>query len=65
MKDRIVELEKKVAFIDHQLEELNEVIVHQSKIIDEHQSRLKSLSDQFHSGESARKFEDEEPPPHY
>jgi uncharacterized coiled-coil protein SlyX len=65
MESRIIELEKKITFLDHKLEELNEVIIHQSKVMDDLKNRLHDLSDQFQSGEPARKIEDEEPPPHY
>ena len=65
MENRIIELEKKVTFMDHKLEELNEVILHQSKVIDELKSQLHNFSDQLQSGDLMRKLEDEEPPPHY
>jgi len=65
MENRIIELEKKVAFMDYKLEELNEVVVHQSNIIEELKIRLKDLSDQSQGGTLVRKLEDEDPPPHY
>jgi len=65
MEKRIIELEKKVTFMDHKLEEFNEVIVHQSKAIDELKSQLTNVNDQISSGELVRRLEDEDPPPHY
>ena len=65
MQDKIIELEKKVAFIDHKLEELNEVIFDQAKVIASLQSQLKNVHDQMASGALVRKLEDEDAPPHY
>jgi len=65
MEKRIIELEKKVTFMDQRLEELNEVIVDQSKTIDELKSQLTKVNDQISSGDLVRRLEDEDPPPHY
>ncbi len=65
MEKRIIELEKKVTFMDQRLEELNEVIIDQSKTIDELKSQLTNMNDQISSGDLVRKIEDEDPPPHY
>ena len=65
MEDRIIELEKKITFIDHKLEELNEVIFSQTKVINELKTRISGLNDQLQSGALVRKIEDEDPPPHY
>ena len=65
MEKRIIELEKKVTFMDQRLEELNEVIIDQSKTIDELKSQLTNMNDQISSGDLVRKIEDEELPPHY
>ena len=65
MKEKIIELEKRIAFMDDKLEELNEVICDQSKVIDELKGRLEGLKDQVQSGALVRKIEDEDPPPHY
>mgnify|MGYP000672236167 CR=1 FL=1 len=65
MENRIIELEKRVAFIDQRLEELNEVIFDQTKTSDELKNQLQYLNDQLQRGELVRKLEDEEPPPHY
>jgi len=65
MEKRIIELEKKVTFMDHKLDELNEVIIDQSKTINELKSQLTKVNDQISSGDLVRRLEDEEPPPHY
>jgi len=65
MQDPIIELEKKIAFIDHKVEELNEVIIDQAKTIEELKNQIKIFQDQLDSDELVRKIEDEEPPPHY
>ncbi len=65
MEDKIIELQKKVAFMEHKLDELNEVIFDQTKVIEGLKSRLDGLSDQMQSGDLVRKIEDEEVPPHY
>lgn len=65
MEDKIIDLQKKVAFMEHKLEELNEVVVDQAQVIEELKNRLKDLGDQFQSGLSVRKLEDEDLPPHY
>ena len=65
MEKRIIELEKKVTFMDQKLEELNEVIIDQSKTIDKLKSQLTNMNDQISSGDLVRKLEDEDPPPHY
>ncbi len=65
MEKRIIELEKKVTFMDQRLEELNEVIVDQSKAINELKSQLTTVNDQISSGDLMRRPQDEDPPPHY
>ena len=65
MEDKIIDIQKKVAFMEHKLEELNEVVVDQAQVIEELKNRLKDLGDQFQSGPSVRKLEDEDLPPHY
>lgn len=65
MENKIIELEKRIAFMEQNIEELNEVTADQSKIINDLKSQLKSVNDQIQSGSLVRKLEDEEPPPHY
>lgn len=65
MEDKIIDLQKKVAFMEHKLEELNEVVVDQAQVIEELKNRLKDLGDQLQSGPPVRKLEDEDLPPHY
>ncbi|MCA9409099.1 MAG: SlyX family protein [Candidatus Omnitrophica bacterium] len=65
MENRIIELEKRILFLDHQIEELNEALIYQGKVIEELKIQLKNFNDQLQSGSLVRKLEDEEPPPHY
>lgn len=65
IEERIIELEKKVSFQEHTIEELNEVIIVQQKEIDEFKKSLNHLKEQLSSDNLVKKQEDEEPPPHY
>ncbi len=65
MEKRIIELEKKMAFQEHALEELNEVIVDQQKKMDVLERALKGFKEQVTSGDLVRAREEEERPPHY
>lgn len=65
MEDRLIEIEKKYAFQEHLLEQLNEVVVDQQKRISELERRLKFLQDQLTSSDLIKKPEEETPPPHY
>lgn len=62
---RMIDLEKHVAFQDHTLEELNEVIVEHQKTIDALQAELKTLKEQIAQQGFMRAPEEEELPPHY
>jgi len=65
LETRIIELEKRVAFLDNHVEELNEAVNAQKKIIDKLQEKLKMINSQL-SGESlVRPIEEEDRPPHY
>ncbi len=65
MEKRIIELEKKTAFQDQMLEELNEVIIAQQKQIGEIEKQFAFLKDHLMSGDLVKKQEEENPPPHY
>lgn len=67
MDDRLIELESRLAFQDHSLQALNDVIVRQQREIDELRralaalhAHLKTLSPALVAGRS-----EETPPPHY
>jgi SlyX protein len=67
LKDRIEELESRIAFQDSTLEELNDVIVKQQFQIDKLEKNLEMLSAQLKNmAPSLIASEKEEtPPPHY
>ena len=67
LKDRIEELESRIAFQDSTLEELNDVIVKQQFQIDKLEKNLEMLSAQLKNmAPSLVASEKEEtPPPHY
>jgi SlyX protein len=67
MEDRLVELETRVAFQDHTLQELNAVIVRQQQEIDRLRLELEALKAQFKSLAPAliASRTEETPPPHY
>ena len=65
MQQQIIELEKKAAFQDHMLQELNDVLVAQQKQIDALEMQLKVFTEKFAAGDLVKGQEHEEPPPHY
>lgn len=65
MEERIIELEKRVAYLDVQVEELTEVINTQLSALEELKKQLNTFAEKIESGELVRPIEDEEPPPHY
>jgi len=65
MKDPLIELEKKIAFQENLLEELNSVIIAQEKRLSELELKYENLKNSVAAGNIMRKAEDEEPPPHY
>ncbi|MGE0267354.1 MAG: SlyX family protein [Candidatus Omnitrophota bacterium] len=62
---RIIELEKRVAFLDHSVEELIEVITDQKKLIDSLQVKLDRLNNQLSGDSLVRPLDEEDKPPHY
>lgn len=65
MEQRIIDLERKLAYQENTIAELNEVVTHQQARLEELERRVSVLLDKIKSGELVRGIEDEEPPPHY
>ncbi len=67
MKMRIIELETKISYQDHTIDELNDVIVQQQQQIDQINLQLKRLHAQLtHLRSSSSEINaDDTPPPHY
>ncbi|MBF0330471.1 MAG: SlyX family protein [Candidatus Omnitrophica bacterium] len=65
MQQRLTELERKTAYQDKLLQELNEVVFGLSKRLDQLESRQKAMNNQLTSGNLVQRQEDETPPPHY
>jgi len=65
LEKKIIELEKKVAFQDHAISELNATVTDQYKRLEALERELKLVKDKHNSGDLVRQQEDEEKPPHY
>ena len=65
MEQRMIELEKKVAFQEQEIRDLTHALMEQHKGIEELSSRLKVLQDKMDSGSLVKEASEEEPPPHY
>jgi len=67
LETRITELENRLVFQDDTIEQLNEVVTHQQRQIDQMEKTLTMLKDQMKNLASSNiATEDEEtPPPHY
>ncbi len=65
MEDRLIELEKKVAFQDQEIRDLTQGLTDQHKMIEDLTRRLKVLQDKMDSGPLVKDADEEEPPPHY
>ncbi|HBG61154.1 MAG: hypothetical protein A2Y03_06425 [Omnitrophica WOR_2 bacterium GWF2_38_59] len=65
MEDRIVELEKKISFLEHSIEELNDVILDQQKKIADLVLRTDAFKEHLKNESFVKNYEDEELPPHY
>lgn len=65
MEQRITELEKKAAFQEDLIQQLNMALLDQQKRIDLLEKRLNALKEQSTRGDLVKSQEFEEPPPHY
>lgn len=67
LENRIIELETKVSYQDHTIQELNEVVIRQQQQIDQLEKNVNQLSGHLKAlnpSDLARP-EEETPPPHY
>lgn len=58
-------LETRIAFQDRTIEELNETITEQWKVVEQMRRRLEMLEEQVRSGSYIADPSTERPPPHY
>lgn len=67
LENRIIELETKISYQEHLIQELNEVITHQQKQIDAIEVEMKRIRDHLKETSSSQiaRPEEEVPPPHY
>ncbi len=64
-EERLEKLETQVAFMERTVDELNSVVVEQSKQITKLQTQLRKLSDSVESQEMERIRSTNSKPPHY
>jgi len=66
-EERIVELETKLSFQEHLIQELNEALTHQQQQLDALQHKLDTMREQIQAGlsDEIRPVSEEVPPPHY
>jgi len=65
MDKRLVEIEKRIAFQERAIAELNEALIGQQKLIKILEMQLKIFKDKAIDADLVKKLEDETPPPHY
>lgn len=67
LENRIIELETKISYQEHLLQELNEVITLQQRQIDKLEKSMRRVLDHLKSTQSSgiARPEDDVPPPHY
>ena len=65
LNNRIVELETRLSYQDHTIEQLNEVVTSQQNQIDRLESDIKRIKAHLKDGTDIARPEDESPPPHY
>ena len=65
LAERVDALETRLAYQDRTIEELNETITEQWKVIDQLRRRLEVLEEQVRSGSYIADPSTEKPPPHY
>lgn len=66
-QNHLIEVETKLAFQEHALQELNAVVIRQQQQIDALVSEVKSLKERLRAVATSPvgALEDEKPPPHY
>ena len=66
-EERIVELETKLSFQEHLIQELNDALTYQQRKIDVLQHKLESMHGQIKAGlsDDIKPVSEEIPPPHY
>jgi len=66
-EEQIVELETKLSFQEHLIQELNEALTHQQQQLDILQHKLDTVREQMQAGlsDEIRPVSEEVPPPHY
>ena len=65
LDQKIIELQKKLAFQDEALRELTATATEQYKRLENLERQLKQLKDKQESGDLVKNQEDEDRPPHY
>jgi len=66
MNEKIVELEKQLAFQEHTIAELNSELIELQKRVSGLEKQVRSLTEHSRSGgDFVRELKDEVPPPHY
>ncbi len=65
MEERIIELEKRVAFQDAEIKDLSSALLSQHKEIEALTKSIALLKDKVGSGSLVKDAQDEESPPHY
>lgn len=63
--ERLEKLESRVAFQDHTIDELNQVITEQWSVIEQLRRKLDAMEEQVRSGSYIADPAIEKPPPHY
>lgn len=67
LENRVMELENKIAFQEHTIEELNEALVSQQFMLDKLQRQLRHLAQKLQGIQPSNiaSLAEETPPPHY
>jgi SlyX protein len=65
LEQRITELETRLSYQDHTIEQLNEVVTTQQRQIDRLEAGVRGLRQQQADGGQIRRPDEETPPPHY
>jgi len=67
MENRLIELETKISYQDHLIDELNDVVTRQQQQIDRLEKAVKNLNEHLKQGNSSglARPDEEVPPPHY